>query len=74
MPDIKDIFTLYTQLSPKEQKKLYIMISYQQPMDDDFEQFIKDERFTSGFVCPHCGCCRTYCKKWSHNKNRQRRK
>ena len=56
MPDIKDIFTLYTQLSPREQKKLYTMISYQQPMDDDYEQFIKDERFTSGFVCPHCGC------------------
>jgi transposase-like protein len=56
MPDIKDVFTLYTQLSPQEQKKLYTMISYQLPTDNDFEQFIKDERFTTGFVCPHCGC------------------
>ena len=30
------------QLSPREQKKLYTMISYQQPTDDDYEQFIKD--------------------------------
>lgn len=56
MPDIKDIFTLYTHLPPREQKKLYTIISYQRPMDDDYEQFIKDELFTSGFVCPHCGC------------------
>ncbi len=30
------------QLSPREQKKRYTMISYQQPTDDDYEQFIKD--------------------------------
>jgi Transposase and inactivated derivatives len=56
MPDIRDVFTLYTQLSPQEQKKLYTMISFQVSTDNDFEQFVKEERFTSGFVCPHCGC------------------
>lgn len=56
MPSIRDVFTLYTQLSPQEQKKLYSMISYQLPTDNNFEEFVKDERFTSGFVCPHCGC------------------
>ena len=50
------MFALYTQLSPQEQKKLYTMISFQVSTDNDFEQFVKDERFTSGFVCPHCGC------------------
>lgn len=56
MPDIKDVFALYTQFSPQEQRRLYTMISYQLPTDDDFERFVKDERFTSGFVCPYCGC------------------
>jgi hypothetical protein len=52
MPDISDVFKLFSLLSPQEQKKLYSMISYQISTDNDFEQFAKDERFTSGFVCP----------------------
>lgn len=31
MPDLRDVFTLLTQLSPKEHKKLYTMILYQLP-------------------------------------------
>lgn len=64
MPDLRDAFTMYTHLSPKEQKKLYSMISYQLPTDNDFEQFVKDERFISGFVCPHCGSVGRFSTKY----------
>ncbi len=56
MSDISDVFKLYSKLSAQEQKKLYSMISYQISNDNVLEKFAKDERFTSGFVCPHCGC------------------
>lgn len=32
------------------------LCKYQLPTDNDFQQFVKDERFASGFVCPHCVC------------------
>jgi transposase-like protein len=68
MPTIKDALDLIGKLTSAEQESLKTMLlspAFAKALD--IEDFITQERFTNGRVCPLCGCVHVICN--GHRKD-----